>query len=167
MHFLEWKSIYLPYICIYIYVYAHRCSFLLQNGTLWDKGLVHCGICATGLGDINFKKHKLCNMLGIKSMSTSCEIALWSMPQNIFDDKLTLVQIPSHYPRQGWPWVVSPHGITRPQWVNTLRQRQMNTISQATFSNAFSWMKMYEFRLRFHWSLFLRVQLTIFKHWFR
>ena len=25
----------------------------------------------------------------------------------------------------------------------------------------------YEFRLKFHWSLFLRVQLTIFQHWFR
>ena len=35
-------------------------------------------------------------------------------------------------------------------------------ISQTTFSNAFSWTKMCEFRLRFHWSLFLRVQLTIF-----
>ena len=40
-------------------------------------------------------------------------------------------------------------------------------ISQTTFSNAFSWMKMYEFRLRFHWSLFLRFQLTIFQHCFR
>ena len=29
-------------------------------------------------------------------------------------------------------------------------------------SNAFSWMKM----LKFHWSLFLRVLLTIFQHWF-
>ena len=28
------------------------------------------------------------------------------------------------------------------------------------------WMKMLEFRLNFHWSLFLRVQLTIFQHWF-
>ena len=36
-----------------------------------------------------------------------------------------------------------------------------------TFSNAFSWMKIYKFRLRFHWSLFPRVQLTIFHHWFR
>ena len=36
-----------------------------------------------------------------------------------------------------------------------------------TFSNAFSWMKMYEFLLRFHWSLLLRVQLTIFQLWFR
>ena len=28
-------------------------------------------------------------------------------------------------------------------------------------------MKMFEFRLKFHWSLFPRVQLTIFQHWFR
>ena len=38
---------------------------------------------------------------------------------------------------------------------------------QTTFSDAFSWMKINEFRLKFHWSLFLRVQLTIFHHWFR
>ena len=31
----------------------------------------------------------------------------------------------------------------------------------------FSSMKMFEFRLKFHWSLFQRVQLTIFQHWFR
>ena len=30
-----------------------------------------------------------------------------------------------------------------------------------------SWMKMQEFCLRFHWSLFLRFELTIFQHWFR
>ena len=40
-------------------------------------------------------------------------------------------------------------------------------ILQTTFSNAFSWMKMYEPRFRFHWGLFLRFQLTIFQHWFR
>ena len=43
----------------------------------------------------------------------------------------------------------------------------MNNISQTTFSNVFSSMKMFEFRLKFHWSLFPRVQLTIFHHWFR
>ena len=31
----------------------------------------------------------------------------------------------------------------------------------------FSWMKMLEVLLKFHWSLFLRVKLTIFQHWFR
>ena len=53
------------------------------------------------------------------------------------------------------------------QWLNTLRRRQMDAISQTTFSNAFSWMRMNEFRLRFHWSLFPRVKLTKSHHWFR
>ena len=44
---------------------------------------------------------------------------------------------------------------------------KMDASSQTTFSNAFSWMKMHEFRLRFHWSSFLRFELTIFQHWFR
>ena len=40
---------------------------------------------------------------------------------------------------------------------------KMATTFQTTFSNAFSWMKMNEFFwLKFHWSLFLRVQLAIF-----
>ena len=34
---------------------------------------------------------------------------------------------------------------------------KMAAISQTTFSNAFSWMKMSKFRLKFHWILFLRV----------
>ena len=44
---------------------------------------------------------------------------------------------------------------------------KMATVSQTTLSNACSWMKMLEFRLRFHWSLFLRVQLTIIHHWLK
>ena len=36
-------------------------------------------------------------------------------------------------------------------------RNKMAAISQTMFSNAFSWMKMCEFRLRFHWSLFPRV----------
>ena len=39
--------------------------------------------------------------------------------------------------------------------------------SQMTFSNAFSWLKMCEFHLGFHWGLFLMLELTIFLHWFR
>ena len=44
---------------------------------------------------------------------------------------------------------------------------EMDAISQKTFSNAFSWMKMYDFRLRSHWSLFPRFESIIFQHWFR
>ena len=44
---------------------------------------------------------------------------------------------------------------------------KMATISQMTFSVAFSWMKIYKFWLKFHWSLFLGFKSTIFQHWFR
>ena len=43
---------------------------------------------------------------------------------------------------------------------------EMDAISQTTCSSAFPWMKMFEFWLKFHWSLFLRVQLTIIQHCF-
>ena len=45
-------------------------------------------------------------------------------------------------------------------------RHKMAAVSQTTLSNAFSLMKKLAFRLRFHWSLFLSVQLTIFQHWF-
>ena len=44
---------------------------------------------------------------------------------------------------------------------------KMAAISQTIFLNVFSLMKMLEFRLKFHWSLILRVQLRILQHWFR
>ena len=41
--------------------------------------------------------------------------------------------------------------------VNTMRPRQMDAITQTTFSNAFSCMKMLQFRLYFDWTLLLWV----------
>ena len=41
---------------------------------------------------------------------------------------------------------------------------KLSSISQITFSNEFSWMKNFVFRFKFHWSLFLRAQLTIIQH---
>ena len=43
----------------------------------------------------------------------------------------------------------------------------MAAISQTTVSNAICWMKIIEFQLKFHWRLFLRIQLTIIQHCFR
>ena len=43
---------------------------------------------------------------------------------------------------------------------------KMAAIPQTIFSDAFSWMKSFVFWLKFHWSLSLRVQLAISKHWF-
>ena len=51
--------------------------------------------------------------------------------------------------------------------LNTLRlRRNEQHFADDIFKRMFS-MKMFEFRLKFHWRLFPRVQLTIFQHWFR
>ena len=53
------------------------------------------------------------------------------------------------------------------QGLNTLRPRRNGQHVADAISNVFSSKKVFEFRLKFPWSLFLRVQLTIFQHWFR
>ena len=57
----------------------------------------------------------------------SYEIALRWMPQDLTDDKSTLIQVmawchqaTSHYLSQCWPRSMSPNGVTRPQWVNSM-----------------------------------------------
>ena len=61
----------------------------------------------------------------------------------------------------GWNWPVLDQHLTHPG------RDKMAAIFHTTFLIAFSLMKMFEFRLEFHWSLFLRFQLTINHHWFR
>ena len=81
---------------------------------------------------------------------------------------------------QSWPQALMPliHGNFMSTTIRSLRWKtaprlthwgrdKIATIFQTTFSEAFSWMKMYKLRLKFHWSLFPRVQLTVFQHWFR
>ena len=43
-------------------------------------------------------------------------------------------------------------------------QDKMAAISQTTFSSAFSKVKLFDLRLKFHWSLFPRIQLTLSPH---
>ena len=65
------------------------------------------------------------------------------------------------YPIQAAWWKIFKVQLTHWGW------DKMAAIFQTTFSNAFFWMKMVEFWLKFHWSLFLRVKLTRFQHSFR
>ena len=51
--------------------------------------------------------------------------------------------------------------------INHLTLDKMATISQTVFSAAFSWMKRFVFWLKFHWSLFPRIQLITTQHCFR
>ena len=44
---------------------------------------------------------------------------------------------------------------------NSSPLNKMDAISQTVFSDAFPWMKSFIFLLKFHWSLFIRVRLTI------
>ena len=57
--------------------------------------------------------------------SSNDNVLRW-MPQNLTDDKSTLVQVmawcrqaTNHYLNQCWPRSPMPYGITRPQWVNS------------------------------------------------
>ena len=91
------------------------------------------------------------------------KISLKCIPVGLIDKESTLVHVmtwcchaTSHYQNQGWLSSLTHWG-----------RDKMAAIFQTTFSSWFSWMKMNEFRLIFHWSLFIRVQLTIFQHWFR
>ena len=69
----------------------------------------------------------------------------------------------SHHLKQCWQGSMTPYAVTYCHW----GRDKMAAISQTTVSITFSWMKMIEIWLKFHWSLFLRVQLTIFQHWLR
>ena len=75
----------------------------------------------------NFKSVISKHMLWITFMGTSCEIALRWIPQNIFDDKSTLVQVivgACWHQAITWrnvdPDLCCHFGITKPQWVNSL-----------------------------------------------
>ena len=66
-------------------------------------------------------------MIRMKLMSNSYEpVPMW-MSHNTFDDNLELVRVMAwcrqaqiHFPIQCWPRFMSPHGITKPQWVNVI-----------------------------------------------
>ena len=78
----------------------------------------------------------------------------WGGPMRFFSTVMTTPVISSFIPG------ISGSNLTH--WGGD----KMAAILLATFWDAFSWMKMYELRLKFHCSLFLRDQLTIFQHWF-
>ena len=66
-------------------------------------------------------------VLLVSIFKSSHDNALWWMPQDLTDDKSTLVQVmawchqaTSHYLNQCWPRSLPPYGVTRPQYVNLM-----------------------------------------------
>ena len=63
----------------------------------------------------------------IHILRISHQTTLEWMPQDLTRNKASLVQVmawclmaPSHYLNQCWPSSITPHGNTRPQWVDSL-----------------------------------------------
>ena len=107
--------------------------------------------------------------MGYKS-SNSCGInycfnALKPGPWFNIKSHLTSIENPTVEVRWQQDHLISRMGI--PVLLTHWGWDKMDVISQTTLSNAFLWMKMLEFWLKFHWSLLRRVQLTIFQQWFR
>ena len=81
---------------------------------------------APGRFQFNFRKVIFKLNLVNGGWGISYKIALRWMPQDLTDDKSTLVQVmawcrqaTSHYLSQCWPRSTSPNGVTRPQWVKS------------------------------------------------
>ena len=91
------------------------------------------------------------------------------LPEPVVEQTVKMTVIWDHNPHVTSLWCLSTMimwgmGCLLTHWG---RDKIMAAISQTILSNAFPCMKMLEFRLKFCRILFLRVQLTIFQHWFR
>ena len=64
------------------------------------------------------------------------------------------------WPRSHDSVCLAPNHNLYQWWLTHWGQDKMATMFQTTFPYVFHWIKMFEFRLRFHWSLFLRFVLT-------
>ena len=93
------------------------------------KHLQKCAINSLAPGRFQFNIRQVIFKLTLVNggWSISNEIILRWMPLDLTDDKSTLVQVmawcrqaTSYYLSQCWPRSMSPNGVTRPQWVNSL-----------------------------------------------
>ena len=145
--------------------------------TIWHDGIARLhwvNTLAPGRPGCHFKTAIFNLVLLIGLFRSSNNNAPKWMPWELTKDKSTLVQVmawclqaTSHYLSQCWPSSMSPYASPGHNVLTHLGWNKMAAISQMTFPIAFSLMKMHEFRLKFHWSLFLIVQLITIQHWFR
>ena len=127
--FME-HSLYIPLLCLYLLSnISHKVVELLRPAVAHS---VVFNSLAPEKFEWNFRHVIFKQILVIDSWGISCEIALDWMSLDLTEDKSTLVQVmawcrqaTSHYLSQCWPRSVSPYGVTRPQWVNSLRLSQI------------------------------------------
>ena len=105
-------------------------------------------------------------------LTKAIDVRLWCF----FDLRLN-----KQFSKQSWGWWFET--LSRSLWghcneaftyhvfrLTHISLYKMAAISQTIFLDAGSWVKRFVFWLfwlKFHWTLFLRIQLTITQHWFR
>ena len=110
-----------------------------------------CPLCLNSLSPGRsecYSKNGIFNLvLLIGIFRSSYDSALRWMPQDLTDDKSTLVQVmawcrqaTSHYLSQCWLSPLSPYGVARPQWVlNSLSLGRIGSNCQSVISKNMLW----------------------------
>ena len=149
---------------IEIYIYWLSCSIHnvhshITNMHGYPLTEIHGAHHGSQLGPLNpWRFPKVLQWGAIKTQCTG-----WDMRCLLWVETLTYTL------RQSLQWhhVALDHVIMASDCINTLRPRQNGHHSAYDIIKCIFVNEMFEFRLKFHWSLFLRVQFTIFQYWFR
>ena len=138
---------------------CYEATEILNNSLLWMKWkgwlILFCRLCCRYVGNKHFWGQ---NIFGELGQYHGCRCP-GDLRRHVISCHGIHVQCLQNY--------VSTLAFTDVSYLTHWGRDKMDAISQTTFSSAFLWMKMFEFRLKFHWSLFPRVQSTINQHWFR
>ena len=145
------------------------CSKAVKQAIFWSCGLVYC--CIYLFPWYRWLRSRLCSISRMSPMKIlqSC-INQWYVKPHV----ICFAGSSDIFLRSTWVSIALVNlailvccDAARTKVLTHWGRDKMDAISQTTCSSTFSWMKIYEFRLKFHWSLFLRVQLIIFQHRFR
>ena len=162
------------YVVVISFLFIIKDSGKEKKITLLIQGLIPQGRYFDFMSNINLivnPKNIYGKIINLKLENTVLHVILFLQLQNvhlclywieIFDNfNCRLIPNFNKIPFQVYQLVVVWHILTY------LALDKMAAISQTPHSDAFCWMKTVVFWFEFHWSLFLRVQLTISQHWFR
>ena len=140
---------------------------VLTKAFIWHLFLKCIWKVRTAFHALYYKKNHP-NLQAVETRSATCKMAIISVIRWNSDSGLS-VNKRNNFKPTAFKWISGAR-------VNSMAIRLVLTrfplkkraaISQTTFSYAFSWMKNFVFRFKFHWSLFLRVQWRIIQQWFR
>ena len=108
----------------------------------------------------------------INNIPALVQVMAWRRPGDKPLSEPMLISLPTHIcitrpqwvnESDQWQYFIYYESLRMASWLTHLPMDKMAAVSQTIFSDAFSWMKIFVFRLKFLCSLLLRVQL----HWFR